>query len=178
MHKKGISLHSFEKFLSHSADRLRRRTFLCFERILVSNFFKQRKKEASRFCRIFFCLTRAKKLRLGTILRFRKFLLGKKYLWMRGGGMVSRFSVEKLLSHSTERTSFVKETFCFPESFGYRKNLCARGKYHDFRLKNCCLTVPTNFVGKPFCVSQNFWCRKLFWIRGGGGRELVSRFSS
>ena len=34
----------------------------------------------------FFCLTRAKKLRLGTILRFRKFLLGKKFLWMRGGG--------------------------------------------------------------------------------------------
>ena len=38
----------------------------------------------------------------------------------------------------------------------------------------CCLTVPKNFVGEPFCVSQNFWYRKNLWIRGGrggGGRE-------
>ena len=43
--------------------------------------------------------------------------------------------------------------------------------YHDLPLKNFCLTVPKNFVGEPFCVSQNFWFRKILWIRGGGGRE-------
>ena len=53
MHKKGISLNSVEKFLSHSADKIRR-TLLCFERILVSKIFKQRRGEASRFCRNFF----------------------------------------------------------------------------------------------------------------------------
>ena len=29
--------------------------------------------------------------------------------------------------------------------------------YHDFPLKNFCLTVPRKFVEEPFCVSQNFW---------------------
>ena len=41
--------------------------------------------------------------------------------------------------------------------------------YHDFLLKNFCLTVPKNFVGKPFCVSENFWYRKTLGIREGAG---------
>ena len=53
MHKKGISLNSVEKFLTRSADKIRRRTLLCFERILVSKIFRQRRGEASRFCRNF-----------------------------------------------------------------------------------------------------------------------------
>ena len=130
MHKKGISLNSVEKFLSHSADKIRRRTLLCFERILVSKIFKQRRGEASRFCR-------------------------------------------KFLPHSTETKSVVKEPFCFPESFGYRKVLCPRGEYRDFRWKIWCLTVTTNFVGKAFCVSQNFWYRKILRIRGGGGSITI-----
>ena len=36
------SLNCVENFLSHSADKIRRRTLLCFERILVSKIFKQR----------------------------------------------------------------------------------------------------------------------------------------
>ena len=43
MHKKGISLNSVEKSLSHSTDKSHRRTLLCFERILVSKSFKQRR---------------------------------------------------------------------------------------------------------------------------------------
>ena len=38
---------------------------------------------------------------------------------------------------------------------------------HNFPLKICCLTVPENFVGEPFCVSENFWYRKILWIRRG-----------
>ena len=34
----GISRFSVENFLSHSSDKIRRRTLLCFERFLVSNF--------------------------------------------------------------------------------------------------------------------------------------------
>ena len=52
--------------------------------------------------------------------------------------------------------------------------LYAKG-YHDFPLKNFCLTVPKNFVEEPFCVSENFCYRKILWIRGGGGREEVSK---
>ena len=35
--------------------------------------------------------------------------------------------------------------------------------YHDFP------TVPKNFVGEPFCVSENFWYRKMLGIREGAG---------
>ena len=34
--------------------------------------------------------------------------------------------------------------------------LYAKGN-HYFPLKNFCLTVPKNFVGEHFCVSENFW---------------------
>ena len=45
--------------------------------------------------------------------------------------------------------------------------------YHDFPLKIFCLTVPKNFVGELFCVSENFCYRKFSCIGGGE----VSRFS-
>ena len=47
--------------------------------------------------------------------------------------------------------------------------------YHDFPLKNFCLTVPKKFVEEPFCVSENFCYQKILWIRRGGGREEVSK---
>ena len=46
--------------------------------------------------------------------------------------------------------------------------LYAKG-YHDFPLKNFCLTVPKNFVEEPFCVSENLWYRKMLGIREGAG---------
>ena len=46
--------------------------------------------------------------------------------------------------------------------------LYAKG-YHDFPLKNFCLTVPKKFVEEPFCVSENFWYQKILWIREGVG---------
>ena len=111
MQKKGISLNSVEKSLSHSADKICRRTLMCFERILVSKIFKQRRGEASRFCRKFFNLTGPRKLRQGTILCFRKFLVGQNILWIRGEG-VSRFSVENFLSHCTE-IFHLRPLWCF-----------------------------------------------------------------
>ena len=46
--------------------------------------------------------------------------------------------------------------------------LYAKG-YHDYRLKNFRLTVPKNFIEEPFCVSENFWYRKMLGIRDGAG---------
>ena len=113
MHKKGISLNSVEKSLSHSADKIRKRNLLGFERILVSKSFKQRSGEASRFCRKFFYLTGPKKLRQGTILCFRKFLVGKNVLWIRGagGGGYHDFP-SKFLSHCTEMFHW-RTLWCF-----------------------------------------------------------------
>ena len=45
------------------------------------------------------------------------------------------------------------------------------GGYHDFSFKIICLTVPKNFVGEHFGVSENFMYRKILCIReerGGG----------
>ena len=42
--------------------------------------------------------------------------------------------------------------------------------YHDYPLKHFCLIrVPNHFVEEPFCLSENFWFRKILWMRGGGG---------
>ena len=40
--------------------------------------------------------------------------------------------------------------------------------FSRFSIKICCLTVPKNFVGEPFHVSQCFWYPKFLWIRGEG----------
>ena len=40
------------------------------------------------------------------------------------------------------------------------------GEYQDFPSKIFCLTIPKNFVGEPFGVSENFWYRKNICFRG------------
>ena len=40
--------------------------------------------------------------------------------------------------------------------------------------KNFCLRVPKNFLGEPFCVSESFWYRIIFWIRGGDCQDILS----
>ena len=135
MHKKGISLNSVEKSLSHSANKIRKRTLLCFERILVSKSFKQRRGEASRFCRNFFHLTGPKKLRQGTILRFRKFVVGKNILWIRGG--VSRFSAEVFVS--LYRNISLENTLVFQKNSFIEKFNAKEGGHHGF-VEFFCLT--------------------------------------
>ena len=90
MHKKGTSPNSAEKFRSHSANKNRRRTLLCFEKILVSKTFKNRRGEGSRFCRFFFYLTGPKKLCHVTILCFKKFLVGENFMDKREGITIFR----------------------------------------------------------------------------------------
>ena len=119
MHKKGISLNFIEKSFSQSADKLHRRTLLGFERILVSESFKQKRGEASRFFRKLFSLTAPKKLRQGTILCFRKFLVGKNILWIKG--RYNNFR-SKFLSHCTE--IFLWKTLCGSKKIFFRKFSC------------------------------------------------------
>ena len=82
---------------------------------------------------------------------------------------VSRFSVEKFLSHSAEK--FRRGTLLCFRKFLVPKNVRDKrgGGYHDFLSKLFCLTVPKNFVEEPFCVSENFWYRKMLGIREGAG---------
>ena len=48
------------------------------------------------------------------------------------------------------------------------------GGYHDFLLKNFCLTVAKKFVGEPFDVGEKFGYRNFSWIgEGGGGKSIT-----
>ena len=47
----------------------------------------------------------------------------------------------------------------FHKISGIEKKLWIRGGYKNFPRKIFCLTVPKNFVGESFYVSQNFWYR-------------------
>ena len=76
--RRGHHLTPLKNF-SHTADKISRRTLLCFERILVSKIFKHRRGEVSRFCRNIFQLTGPKKIRQGTIL-FQKISGREKFL--------------------------------------------------------------------------------------------------
>ena len=45
-------------------------------------------------------------------------------------------------------------------------------------MKSLCLTVPIKFVGEPFCVSNDFWYRKVSSKRGGKLHGFVDFFLS
>ena len=167
MHKKGISLNSIQKFLPHSADKIRRRTLLCFERILVPKIFKQKRVEASRFCRNFFLSHRTEKLRKGSLL-FHKISGGEKNFMDKrgGGGEVSRFSVEKFLSQCTK--IFHWRTFwCF------RKILLSKTFMHRRGASRICQnflslrTKTKSFVKEHFCFLKISGIEENLWIGGG-----------
>ena len=62
---RGISRFSVENLLSHSTEKLRRGTILCFTKLLVSkNLMDKREEQGGSitiFCRKVFCLTEPKK---------------------------------------------------------------------------------------------------------------------
>ena len=76
------------------------------------------------------------------------------------------------VKNKTTVLNLVFKEFLRPSIPSLNSVLYSKG-YHDFPLKNFCLTVPKNFVEEPFCVSENFCYRKMPGIREG----RVSRFS-
>ena len=81
------------------------------------------------FCQKFLSHS-AEKIRRGTLLCFRKFLVLKNVRDKRGGGYHDFLSKLFCL---TVPNHIVEEHFCVSEGFGNRKILCLRGEYHDFR---------------------------------------------
>ena len=81
-----------------------------------------------------------------------------------GGGVVSRFSVEKFLSHSAEnfRRGYPLVFHLFRLS---KKFASERVEYQDFLSKIFCVTVPKTSVGDSFCCI-NFGYRKSLDKRG------------
>ena len=174
MHNRGYNVFCVEKFLSQSADKIRRRTLLCFRRILLPKIFKQRRVEASPFCRKIFSSHRTEKTSPGNhsvkLSGREKFFMDKRV------GEVSQFSVEKFLSHCTK--IFHWRSLCCFRKF-YRKFSSIGGGHHGFvETFLSHRTEPKSFVKEPFCFPENFWYRKIFWIRRGISRFSVSIFMS
>ena len=124
MHKKGISLNSVEKSLCQSADKIRRKILL-FRKYLVSKSFKQKRGEASRFCRKSF-ISQYRKISLGNISVYQKISGSEKfYASERGGYQVSS---SKTFCHTVPK-NFVREHFGVSENFVHHKILCTRRGY-------------------------------------------------
>ena len=79
---------------------------------------------------------------------------------------VSRFSVEKFLSHGAEK--FRRGTLLCFRKFLVPKNVRDKrgGGYHDFLSKLFCLTVPKKFVGEPFRASLISGIEKFYAWQG------------
>ena len=104
---------------------------------------------------------------------------------------ISRFSVENLLFHSTEKIRR-GTLLCFRKFLEWKKVTIREREREREReraserergasrlsSKISCLTVPNYFVEETFCVSEKFWYRKILWIRGGGGGREYHDFPS
>ena len=108
MKQGGVSRYLVKDLLSHSTEKLRRGTFLCFTKFLVSEKTMDKRGGRKEYHDILsiFLSDSTEKLRRGTFLFFKKFLVSKNFmderLGMKEGG-VSRYSVKNCLSHSTEK---------------------------------------------------------------------------
>ena len=88
------------------------------------------------------------------------------------GGGVSRYSVEKSLSHSAE--NFCRRILYCCNNFGYREILDRTGgwEYQDFPSRNFCLTVPKSHVVETFIVALFCGSEKVYEQEGGGEYQV------
>ena len=167
MHKKGISLNSVEKSLSHSANKNGRRTLLCFERILVSKIFMQRRGGGEGSFTVlskFFLSHRTEKTSPGNHSVFQKISGREKYFMdkrgKRGGGYHDFPS--KFLSYCTEIFHW-RTLWCFRKILLSKIFMQRRGGITVLSHR----TKTKSFVKEPFCFSEIFWYRKKIMDKRG-----------
>ena len=75
---------------------------------------------------------------------------------------------------------FVREPFRVSLISGIEKIYVSEGyvTIFDFLSKIFCLTVPKNFVRDSYSFWENFWFRKVLWMKRGVSRFSVENFSS
>ena len=107
------------------------------------------------------------------MLCFRNFTVAKKFMDKREWE-VSRFSVEKLLYQSAEKSH--RATLQGVDRFGCRKSLCFRGLCHDFCRSFWCHSAEILRRGAILCcVYENFRKGKWLWIRRGEYEDFPSK---
>ena len=122
MHKKGISLFSVEICLSHSADKIRRRTLLYFRKFLVSKSFMQRRGHHGFFENFPSHRTKTKNFEREPFCVSEVFWYGKKFMDKRGyHDFPSRSFRPTVLKH------FVGGPLCFRKVFVLKSFLDNRG---------------------------------------------------
>ncbi len=137
-----------ENFLFHSAYNFRRATFTFAVFSGTGKVWIRGGRSIKIFRRRNF-VSRCRKFSLGILLLLEYFWVPEKF--GKQGGGVSRFSFEKILSHSTENFRKVILPCCI--NFGYRKGLGKKGGVSRYSVEVFCFTVPNNFVGEPFSIS-------------------------
>ena len=93
-----------------------------------------------------------------------------------GGGRASRFC-GNFSSHRTETKSFVKEPFCFPEIFWYRKKIMEKRGLITIFSRIFWAHSAEKFYGHPFNVSENLGYRKILCLMGGNHNIPSKTFS-
>ena len=111
-----------------------------------------------------FCLTVPNHF-LEEPLCLRKFRVSKNFMHMRKGGVL-RFSIRKTLSHTTENLRRGRLVFLVTKKVEDKRERGAS------RFSSIFLRLSTEGHRVPFGVSENFWYRKILWMRGAGRREF------
>ena len=104
-------------------------------------------------------------------------LLGAEEIWIREGVGSIRIYYRKFSFSQCRKFSQVNPSvLCFRKISVLKKFMDKRGvEYQDFPSETFCLTVPRNFVGKPFSVSLLSGAEEV-WIREGDYQDFVSTF--
>ena len=149
--------------------------FCVSKELRYRNFSSKGGRKLHGFVEIFLNLTGPKKLRQGTNLCFRKFLVGKKISRIRGGG-VSRFSVEKILSHCTKilhwRTLWCFRKILLSKIFMHRRGgITVLPKFFVSQDRNEKLCKRTLLFPRKFLVSKKIYGQK------GACHDFQSKFS-
>ena len=92
----------------------------------------------------------------------------------RRGGGASRF-YRNFLSHRTETKSFVKEPFCFPENFWYRKKIWIRGGISRFSVEIFVSHSAEKFRKGILLCLRKFLVSKNFMDEKGGCHVFLSK---
>ena len=108
-----------------------------------------------------FCLT-VPKISVGESFTV-ALISGIEKVWIRGGGVVSRFFVSQCRKFPLGNPLLL-HYFRVPKKFGEERG---GGEYQDFPSENFCLTVPKNFMGTPSMFQKIWGYRKNFMHNRG-----------
>ena len=109
-----------------------------------------------------------------TLSQYRKISLGDPFVFQKAG--LKNFTHITIFCRQFFVSQYPKKCFGTIRFIGkirVSKKLFEKGGSR-FSVESFRLTVPKNSVGEPFCVSENFWYRKVLCI--GGGESWSRKF--